>query len=323
MHRSSTFRLTLRDACCLTLFILSVSCIQRESIGDDLLTWEDDVTGVEYEENWSSPAFCDEAGCDGIECCDSMCAHNSGGRCDCSFKLTEFNIYPTFSYLDDKAASYNEFEFASITDFGWIEMENRTVMNITDLPSTIKLGPTNFADGSATANVRASGFGDTLSGFFFSPRGSHEKKTHLGLGTVITFPTASNDLLGSNQYTAGPGAHFSTEKGRLTAGFFIWQSWGFGRESSAKRVNQLFGKPFILYSLNEKWDAVFVPLGMSHSWGKPEGEDWTVPVGGGLRREFDCGNRKLALTTQMFDYVARKPKDPEYELRFTIEYLLD
>ena len=45
--------------------------------------------------------------------------------------------------------------------------------------------------------------------------------------------------------------------------------------------------------------------------------------GGGLRREFDCGDHKLGLTTQMFDYVARKSKDPEYELRFTIEYLFD
>ncbi len=62
---------------------------------------------------------------------------------------------------------------------------------------------------------------------------------------------------------------------------------------------------------------------MSHSWDKPKGDDWTVPLGGGLRREFDCGERKLALTTQMFDYVARKSKDPEYELRFTIEYLFD
>ena len=210
-----------------------------------------------------------------------------------------------------------------MTDLGWLEIENRTVMNVTDLPSTIKLGPTNPGGSSTSADVRASGFGDILSGFFFSPRGSHEQKTHLGLGTVVTFPSATNDILGTNQYTAGPGAHFNTEMGRLTAGFFLWQSWGFGGNSSSKPVNQLFGKPFLLYEVTEKWNVVYIPLGMSHSWDAPSGEDWTVPLGGGLRRLFDCRGHKLGLQAQMFDYVVRKPKDPEYELRFTIEFLYD
>lgn len=309
--------------CVVALLLLSTFCLSADVISDDSLALESELAGYRHTQTVPLYAACDNSSCDAVTCCESANACFFNKRCDSRFKLTEFNIYPTFSYLDDKAASYNEFEFASITDLGWIEMENRTIMNLTDLPSTIKIGPTNPGGSGTTSNVRASGFGDVLSGFFFSPRGSHEQKTHLGLGTVITFPTASDDLLGSNQYSAGPGAHFSTEKGRLTAGFFLWQSWGFGGDSSSGRINQLFGKPFFLYELNEKWDAVFIPLGMSHSWDKPNGDDWTVPLGGGLRREFDCGNRKLALTTQMFDYVARKSKDPEYELRFTIEYIFD
>ena len=312
-----------QHACCVALLLFPAFVLSGEVVGGEFLPFGSELAGFQCDEDPMPSSVCGGISCDGTSCSDPSHQCFGSGRCGSRFKLTEFNIYPTFSYLDDKAASYNEFEFASITDLGWLEMENRTVMNVTDLPSTIKLGPTNPDGGSTTANVRASGFGDVLSGFFFSPRGSHEQNTHLGLGTVLTFPTATNDLLGSTQYTAGPGAHFSTEKGRLTAGFFLWQSWGFGGDSSSKRVNQLFGKPFILYELNQKWDVVFIPLGMSHSWDAPKGDDWTVPLGGGLRREFDCGSRKLALTTQMFDYVARKSKDPEYELRFTIEYLLD
>ncbi len=62
---------------------------------------------------------------------------------------------------------------------------------------------------------------------------------------------------------------------------------------------------------------------MSHSWDAPSGEDWTVPLGGGLRRLFDCRGHQLGLQTQFFDHVVRKPKDPEWELRFTIEFLFD
>ncbi len=74
--------------------------------------------------------------------CRRLLAHEHGPR----FRLTEFNIYPTFSYLRGQSATYNEFEFASHTDLGVLEMENRTVLNVADLPSTIKLGPTNPGD---------------------------------------------------------------------------------------------------------------------------------------------------------------------------------
>ena len=270
-----------------------------------------------------SEIFCDDPGLFHA----TPCGHRKS--CDCGseprFQLTEINIYPTFSYLDDKSATYNEFEFASRTDLGLFEMENRTVLNVADLPGTIKLGPANPSASplGATADVRASGFGDVLSGFFFSPAGTHQQATHLGIGPVLTFPTASDSILGSDQYTAGPGAHFSTEIGRLTTGFFLWQSWGFGEDAGQKRVNQLFGKPFVLYELNEKWNLVYIPLGMSHSWDAPKGDDWTIPVGGGVRRLFEVHGQKMGLQFQAFDYVARKSKDPEWELRATIEFLFD
>ena len=153
---------------------------------------------------------CEQGGCG--------CGHHHESR----FRLTEFNVYPTFSYLDTAVGNYTEFEFASHTDLGWLEMENRTVLNVADLPGTIKLGAANPGDDPATLNVRGNGFGDVLSGFFFTCK-CKDRNYHLGIGPVITFPTASNDLLGSNQWTIGPGAHFSTEIGKLTAGFFVWQ----------------------------------------------------------------------------------------------------
>ena len=257
--------------------------------------------------------------------CYGHCEHigcNRGHDHESRFRLTEFNVYPTFSYLADDVGNYTEFEFASHTDLGWLEMENRTVLNVADLPGTIKLGPTNPGGSPLPVNVRGNGFGDILSGFFFSSK-CKDRNYHLGIGPVITFPTASNDLLGSNQWTIGPGAHFSTEIGRLTAGFFVWQSWKFAGDNSHKRINQLFGKPFFLYELSEKWELIYIPLGLSHSWESLSGDDWTVPVGGGLRRMCHLGDQKVGLQMQAFDYVARKPKDPEWELRFTIEFLFD
>jgi hypothetical protein len=262
--------------------------------------------------------------CDQSHACDGYDARDFHHEDCCSrFKLTEFNIYPTFSYLDDDSATYNEFEFASITDLGWIELENRTILNVADLPGTIRVGPTNPGDLAGTVNVRDSGFGDILSGFFFSQPGAHKRPTHFGIGPVWTFPTASSSLLGSEQFTVGPGAHFSTECENMTLGFFLWQSWGFGRSGSVKRVNQLNGKPFIIYELTEKWNVVYIPLGLSHSWTAKSGDDWTVPLGGGLRRLCEIHGQQMGFQMQAFDYVARKEKDPEWELRFTIEFMFD
>jgi hypothetical protein len=281
------------------------------------------LTSATDSVEFSQGCLSKDCGCcrGGLRRCRYCCEHDCSRR----FRLTEFNIYPTFSYLRDQSATYNEFEFASHTDLGFLEMENRTVLNVADLPSTIKLGPTNPSAQplGPSGGTRSNGFGDILSGFFFSRHGAHEQKTHLGVGPVLTFPTASNAQLGSDQFTAGPGVHFSTEIDRLTAGFFLWQSWGFGESLGQKKVNQLFGKPFIIYEVTEKWNLVYIPLGMSHSWDAPSGDNWTVPIGGGVRRLFEIHGQKMGLQFQAFDYVARKPKDPEWELRATIEFLFD
>jgi hypothetical protein len=309
--------LSLDGSACAQTFPADLTEIESSALNSDPTAWV--VSSAKGTNNCCGHSN-DKLGCDGIAptgCCCNESRHSS------RFRLTEFNIYPTFSYLGDQSGTYNEFEFASHTDLGLLEMENRTVLNVADLPSTIKLGPTNPGDLPTTFGVRGNGFGDILSGFFFSLPGAHERATHLGVGPVLTFPTASNSILGSEQYTAGPGVHFSTEIGRLTGGFFLWQSWGFAEASGQTKVNQLFGKPFILYEVSDKWNVIYIPLGLSHSWDAPSGDNWTVPVGGGVRRLFEICGQKMGLQFQGFDYVARKSKDPEWELRATIEFLFD
>lgn len=304
------------------LLLFSAFCLSAEVLGDDNLLLEAQLARYRGAFTRTPYAVCADNSCDGVACCEPANERFLVKCCDSRFKLTEFNIYPTFSYLDDKAASYNEFEFASRTEFGDWEMENRTVLNVADLPGTISLGPTNPGGDPIQAGARAQGFGDVLSGFFFSRRHSGEG-THFGIGPVWTFPSATDDILGSGKYTVGPGAHFSTSlTERLDFGFFIWQSWTFAGDDSRKDVNQLFGKPFLIYEVTEKWDLVYIPLGLSYSW-RGGGNKGTVPLGGGVRRLFEIGEQKMGFQVQVFDYVARKKTDPEWELRMTIEFMFD
>lgn len=291
---------------------LGICCAQQPSSD-----YFDGLSSLDATVDFSSPYLQYEQPCDARE---NEVVEERQSR----FKLTEFNIYPTFSFLGDQVGNYAEFEFASETEFGRWEMENRTVLNVADLPSTIRLGPTNPSGDPSLVDVRNNGFGDMLSGFFLSRKKEGKQRSHLGIGTVVTAPTASSSFLGSSQWTIGPGAHFNTKVGnRLTTGFFVWQSWGLTENPDKKRVNQLFGKPFLIYELSQKWNLIYIPLGMSHSWKKPQGDDWTVPIGGGVRRLFQIRDQKMGFQVQAFDYVARKPEDPEWELRFTIEFLFD
>jgi hypothetical protein len=129
-----------------------------------------------------------------------------------------------------------------------------------------------------------------------SPAGKHQEET----GRYAT----NDDISGSYDYNGT-------------------RSWGFGEDLGQKKVDQLFGKPFLIYEVSEKWNLVYIPLGMSHSFNAPRGAKWTVPIGGGVRRLFEIHGQKMGLQFQAFDYVARKSKDPEWELRATIEFLFD
>ena len=52
----------------------------------------------------------------------------------------------------------------------------------------------------------------------------------------------------------------------------------------------------------------YISLGLSHSWESKDGDDWTVRVGGGLRRLLEVGGQDMRFQMQAFVYVARKPK---------------
>ena len=145
-----------QHACCVALLLFPAFVLSGEVVGGEFLPFGSELAGFQCDEDPMPSSVCGGISCDGTSCSDPSHQCFGSGRCGSRFKLTEFNIYPTFSYLDDKAASYNEFEFASITDLGWLEMENRTVMNVTDLPSTIKLGPTNPDQGSRQVRNSAS-----------------------------------------------------------------------------------------------------------------------------------------------------------------------
>ena len=220
---------------------------------------------------------CVELGCDGIA---------PGGCCYCNERSTTRITFPTdgIQYLSNlllSGRSVRHVQRVRIREPHGPRFPRDGESNGLERgrpPSTIKLGPTNPGDLPTTIGVRGNGFGDILSGFFFSLPGAHERKTHLGVGPVLTFPTASNPILGSEQYTAGPGVHFSTEiESTHRRAFFCGSHGALEKPPARRRSISYSANRFLSTRSTEKWNLVYIPLGMSHSWDAPSGDNWTVP----------------------------------------------
>ncbi len=70
-----------------------------------------------------------------------------------------------------------------------------------------------------------SGLGDTTQSFFLSPKAPGPGGIIWGLGPVILYPTATDDLLGSEKWGLGPTAVLLKQTGGWTYGILANQIW--------------------------------------------------------------------------------------------------
>ena len=96
--------------------------------------------------------------------------------------------------------------------------------------------------------------------------------------------------------------------------------WSFAGDSDRKGINYFMGKPFAVYSFNDKWDFLYMPYGISIYWDKPSGENIYFPVGGGFQRHL---NERMNFSMQLFNNVLRPTQGTEWDLRFMFEFVLD
>ena len=72
------------------------------------------------------------------------------------------------------------------------------------------------------------------------------------MGPTFTFPTATNPLLGSGKYSAGPAAVALTMQGHWVVGALVNQQWSYAGWGD-KDVNAMLVQPFINYNLPHGW----------------------------------------------------------------------
>lgn len=135
-----------------------------------------------------------------------------------------------------------------------------------------------------------SGIGSITESLWFSPKAPTDNGWIWGAGPVFLLPTATNDLLGGDQWGAGPTAIALKQDGHLTYGALFNHVWSFADDKNAK-ISNTFMQPFFAYVTD---DAITYSLisETTYNW---ETEDWAVPINLLVSKVMKVGDQTISL----------------------------
>jgi hypothetical protein len=162
------------------------------------------------------------------------------------------------------------------------------------------------------------GLSDLNYSLFLSP--ASPGKVIWGLGPSLTFPTATDDQLGSGKWSAGPTAVILTQPKPWSLGVLARNIWSFAGEDERTDVNQFLLQPFVNYNLSGGWYLASDPI-MTANWDAADGQKWTVPLGAGVGRMFKMGSQPINTRLGAYYNVEKPDGAPDGLVRFTIQFL--
>jgi hypothetical protein len=142
-----------------------------------------------------------------------------------------------------------------------------------------------------------------------------------GFGPSINIPTATDDILGSEKWSAGPSAVSLVIDGPWVFGALARNLWSFAGDDDRDSVSQLLVQPFLNYNMNDGWYLTSSPV-VTANWESDDGDNrWTVPVGGGFGRVMRIGALPVNLQMQGFYQVERPDGGADWILRTQIQFM--
>ena len=170
----------------------------------------------------------------------------------------------------------------------------------------------------APGNERTNGLGDLNFTGFFSPK--QPGKIIWGVGPTLVFPTATDDVTGTDKWSAGPSVVVLTMPGQWVIGALVSNVWSFSGDDERADVNSFLMQYFVNYNLPEGWYLTSAPI-ITANWEAESGEQWTVPFGGGIGRVFRIGRQPINMQTQVFYNVETPTNGAKWQWRLQVQLL--
>lgn len=188
-------------------------------------------------------------------------------------------------------------------------------------PGTINPGPPpaliDVADG------RTTGFGDMYYVGLFAPNEplhfNNGAKGVWGVGFDLGLPTATEDVLGTGKWTAGPSALFAYLGPKWKVGGLVQQYWDFAGSSKRDDVNLTNLQYLAYYSLNDTTSIGAAP-NIIADWEQSGGDRFTVPIGFGINKTINIGKIPVRFGAEAMYSVHRPDNIPgaRWNFRFYV-----
>ena len=167
---------------------------------------------------------------------------------------------------------------------------------------------------------RKNGIGDTVLSAFLSPA----KPGHWiwGVGPVAQLPTNTSDELGNKNWGLGPTfVVLRLEHGNpWVYGVLANNIWSLSSSKQGGSYNNGLIQPFVNYNFKGGFYLVSGPI-LTVDWKADSGQQWTVPLGGGIGKIFHLGRLPVNTTLQAYYNVVHPDNGANWQLRAQVQFM--
>jgi hypothetical protein len=136
-----------------------------------------------------------------------------------------------------------------------------------------------------------SGLGDIVQSLFFSPKEPTAGGLVWGAGPVFLLPTATDELLGGEQWGLGPTAVVLKQDGPWTYGALANHIWSVAGDHNRSDISSTFIQPFLSYTTPSAWSYT-LNSESTYDW---EAEQWSVPVNAQVSKVTRLGDQLVSI----------------------------
>jgi hypothetical protein len=151
------------------------------------------------------------------------------------------------------------------------------------------------------------GLGDITQSFFISPSKPTESGVVWGAGPVFLVPTATDELLGTGKWGAGPTVVALKQDGPWTYGVLANHIWSFAGQSDRSDVNSTFLQPFVSYTTPEAWTFA-LNTESTYNWAS---HDWSVPINFNVSKLVVIDKQPISLSAGVRYWATAPANGPE------------
>ena len=161
------------------------------------------------------------------------------------------------------------------------------------------------------------GLGDIVQSLFLSPKEPTARGWIWGVGPVFNLPTASQDVLGTEKWAAGPTVVLLKQEKGWTYGVLANHLWSFAGDDDRDQINATFLQPFLSYTFPSALTVV-LNTESTYNW---DTDDWTIPINLQANQMMRFGKQPVQLGLGGRWYAETPDGGPEWGARFNLVFL--